>query len=88
MPFSGLQFGGGVQELLPAGAQDRFADTDGIDDSAEVDDPESWANEENEGPGPGEAGGANTVVGIVLGVWDVVWGGTGAGGTTARVVFW
>ena len=56
-PISVLKFVAAVQELLTVAAQERFEDTDGLDDTAEVDDPESWANEENEGPGPGEAGG-------------------------------
>jgi two-component system, cell cycle response regulator DivK len=56
-PISVLKFVAAVQELLSAEAQGEFEDTEGIDDTAEVDDPESWANEEVDAPGPEEPGG-------------------------------
>jgi two-component system cell cycle response regulator DivK len=56
-PISVLKFVAAVQELLSAEAQREFEDTEGIDDTAEVDDPESWANEEVDAPGPEEPGG-------------------------------
>jgi len=64
-PISVLKFVAAVQELLAAAGtgakpQDAFEDTAGIDDTAEIDDPESWANEETEGPGPEESGGEET----------------------------
>ena len=56
-PISVLKFVAAVQELLTAEAQDKFEDTEGIDDTAEVDDSESSANEEVEAPGPQDPGG-------------------------------
>ena len=56
-PISVLKFVAAVQELLTAEAQDKFEDTEGIDDTAEVDDSESLANEKVEAPGPQDPGG-------------------------------
>jgi two-component system cell cycle response regulator DivK len=56
-PISVMKFVATVQDLLAAEAEEKFEDTDGLDDTAEIDDPEGWANEEGEGPGPQEAGG-------------------------------
>jgi two-component system cell cycle response regulator DivK len=53
-PISVVKFAATVEELLApklvvAGTADN--------DAAEIDDPESWVTDENEGPGPQEAGG-------------------------------
>ena len=56
-PISVLKFVAAVQELLTAESQGKFEDTEGIDDTAEVDDSEGWANEEVDAPGPQDPGG-------------------------------
>jgi len=54
-PISVVKFAATVDELLAH--PEAPAKAEKIDDTPEVDDPESWANEENEGPGPQDAGG-------------------------------
>jgi two-component system cell cycle response regulator DivK len=56
-PISVLKFVAAVQELLIPIGEETSEDIEIIDDTAEVDDAESLANEGNEGPGPVETGG-------------------------------
>ena len=53
-PISVVKFVAAVEELLAP----KLVTADGADDGlAEIDDAESWVNDENESPGPQEAGG-------------------------------
>ena len=54
-PISVVRFAETVDELLKDG-HDRGAPAN-VDDEPEIDNPESRANQSEEGPGPGEAGG-------------------------------
>ncbi len=66
-PISVMKFVAAVQDLLPEGQQAPAGERNGvardssekagIDDTAEIDDPESWANEEADAPGPQDPGG-------------------------------